>query len=1837
MNHFKNLLYIVLLLCLILLPNCRKDETSDTAGKPLMETAEIIAHATSGVISASDPVTITFVTGEVEKDQTDTPVKKQVFFFEPPIDGIATWKNRRTLTFKPNKKLPFRTTFKCEVKFNRLLPKYKQEKPLMFSITVAGREIADIDGGFEPFEKNNPDKVVLTGNISFTEPLPLAAMKKAFSLILANETLRVTWKEIKKDKSFRFSTQPLNRPSRKEKVVLVIDKTPVELSGNFKKEFILAPLKKMEVTEIRKFDQGKNPGVEVRFSDPPSPEQDITGLIRCEPPVKFTAKTQGNSIHLAGDFAYGKLYLFKIAGIRSKWGTTLEEEAARQVTFEDLKPRMSFLSNGIYLTSRNQRKLAFKTVNVKKVKVVIKKVFESNLGYFLQGERIHAGKSRNERIYDYDLNRVGITAAEKEFHIGDTKNRWLTHLLDLEELLKPGEKGLFIVTVSFKKEDMIYPGLTKKNKYYYGRDYYKHPNSGGYLYRHGYLVKPLIVSDIGLTYKSGSHRHMVLATNLTDAAPLGGVDITLRTYQNQVAGKGKTDADGKAVFDEIKEKVFYVEAEKDGQRSMIKPSEMGWNLSSFDTGGEVLHPDETRAFIYTERGVYRPGDPVHLSVIARNKDNTFPENHPVTLEVYNPKEQLVFKKTSNKGSDGFYAFTIPTKTKDLTGNWKAKVLVGSRTFYHTLKIETVVPNRLKVFIKPEKKPLEPTDRRLIFDLASTYLFGAPAANLKAEVEVNIKHREKTFASFPGFMFNNETLQFKSLRTDVFKGSLDAAGKTHVKWQLPGLTHAPSSVSASITAKVFEKGGRFTRMGHMVPIEPFSNYVGLGKPKFQYGFSRVGAPMDIQAVLVKHDGKPAAGQPLKYKIYKNSRYWWWEYDSSRAFRIRYKKDKFTRLVKEGEVFSRNTAVNISFKPTDSGEYLVEVSDAAGEGGHTAAFFFSAYHWGETPSGIDTGGTLTLKCDKAVYRPGDKASVTFPAPNDGTVLVSVEKANRLLQSYVYKAAGGDKGEQTVEIPVGPEMLPNAYVAVSIIQPLQQDANDRPLRTYGVIPLPVEEPETRRALRIDMPDRLRGGREFEVKIQTGDKSSTQFTVAVVDEGLLDLTRFKTPDPWKNFFKKQKLGIITADLFSFVIGANRGDIFKLFSIGGDMDDYREDQMEPEKEKRFKPVSMFQGPFQTDDRGRAKVSFRMPDYMGSVRVMVIAANGNRYGSAEKTVPVKTELMVMPTLPRVLGPGDRFMMPVSVFATQEGIAEVKVTVKTEGPVTVTGTEQKSVTFEGIGDKDVFFTLETAPAVGQAAVTVKASGSGFKVEKRTPLNIRPYSPRIFGAETKECVPGDSVTLTIPDRGIPGTNRAVISVMRKAKLKMDHRLSWLIHYPYGCIEQTTSSVLPQLHLKEFLGRDREKAKEIDLNINEGIKRLRRFQLPSGGFAYWPGNKKVNIWGTHYAGHFLAEAKKLGYHVPDDLYNRWLRFEESRALMSVDSLTERLYGLYVLALAGKAQTGPMNLVKENHLDKLSNTQKWMLAAAYDLAGDKKTAAAVTRKAKMEVQEYNELGGTYGSRLRDLAIILDVLVTMEDWNKADPLFDDIMEAVAGSDWYSTQALGYSLLALGKYIKANAGDFRDEKPVLAGYVKVPGKGKVPFDTDQYAFSVKVEEGFGKEVKVSLDKKTNLERAFVVVEWSGVPLVPDVKDEAKNLWLVTEWRDGEGNLLNPSSLKQGTTFWGLFRVGAYSNRYRKLDELALVQILPSGWEIENIRLFGEDLPGWMKKKNMGRYDYMDIRDDRIMWFFDINNYKASYDFAVKLNAVTAGEFVLPPTLFEAMYDHKFRAVKKGMKVVVTPN
>ena len=1606
---------------------------------------------------------------------------------------------------------------------------------------------------------------------------------------------------------------------------------------DIKKPVVLEAGQKFKVKEIELVTNKNKNSFVVHFSDILSRNQNPAGFVKITPALETQLKSIGTKLYILGDFVYEQEYKVEILpGIKNRWEQGLKKGHSTNIELKDIKPSISFVSPGVFLPTENNYQLNFETINVREVKLEVKKVYANNLCHFMQGAKLKSNYNKKTLMPDdYFFRRVGTTIHEETLYLGEEKNKKLVHALDLKKIISQDKAGLFIIKIHFNSEGILYQNNNEtqeiEDNHWWADDYYTNPYKIGYLRKHGIAVTQVVVSDIGMTVKIVNKEYMVFTHHLKTTQPLSGVEIKLINYQNQVIASGVTNNKGIVKLTGVEE-VFYVEGSLRQQRSIVNLNEMRWNLAGFDVEGVSEGVEKNRAFIYTDRGVYRPGDDIHLSVILRNHAGTFPKNHPVTIKFFNPKNQMLVEKTSRQAKDGFYYFLLKTQTTDITGNWRVELLAGEATFNQKIRVETVVPNRLKVNIITDPEVVGSEDDKIDIKINSKYLFGTPAADLKVKVDGELLNLNKTFTKFSKFQFNHQGIAYQPYSEKISVDNLNAQGEIKTKWKLPVMKEVPSGLVAKITAKVFEKGGRFTRQKKVIPVNPYPYYVGIKPMEAEGRYVRIPKDYEAEIVLVDNQGEAVAGEILQYRLYRNENWWWWEYRDESNWHLKFKKHKSTDLFKEGNLVTKNSPTKIKIPLEEKGEYLLEVQ--AGKHGHTAGCFFIAMRWGSEISNQEDAGEVVIKTDKQKYFPGEKALVSFQVPGQGHVLFTLERGKEVLDTWGVDLKQGQK-ECTYQIPITKAMLPTAYVSVSIFQPHIQTKNDLPLRLYGVVPLPVEDPKTRWDLKIKMQDEIKPNEKFSLELQSEDKKTYQATVAVTDVGLLDLTAFKTPNPWNFFFQKMRLGVLTSDLYAYVIGANKSDIAKLFSIGGGELLRKEKNLV--KAKRFKPVAMFQGPLTSDQTGKLKIEFKMPNYIGAVRVMAVAARKNSYGSTEKEVVVRKPLMLQPTLPRVLGPDEAFKLPVSVMAMREDIGEVKVEITTTGPLIIEDSQTKVINFSKAGDQMLYFKAKTKKAVGVVDITITGKANKYSSESKTQIAVRPSAPSISTSQTKTIKPGEKAKFTIPDQGILGSNQASISVKSLPDVGIYKRLKWLIKYPYGCIEQTTSAVFPQLYLKMFLADDNKKNKKIDKNIQAGIDRLKKFVLPSGGFSYWPGGRRSDSWSTNYAGHFLLEAKEKGYNVPEEILENWKKFQHSQALKSVGKLKERVYRLYLLAKANKPALGPMNLLKENRLSDMDDTEKWILAAAYQLAGSYKIAKEIHSQAGYKVKDYQECGGTYGSGIRDRAMILEALVLFQKKYKAAELFENLGKVLASNSWHSTQTIAYTLLAMGKHLQDIG--YGEETPRLVGKIILPNGKSLPFDSQASLVRQIINQGFGKRVEVEIAPQTSLKTVYATLNWSGVPLTTENNTVIKDrLSLKIVWKDEDGDKLDVAKVKQSESFYG--EITVERDKFWEnilLENIALVQIMPSGWEIENLRLSNEVLPTWINKNSLTQADYVDIRDDRIMWFFEIKKNAKKSKFVFKVNAITAGKFFLPATKVEAMYDNAYKATTQGQRVEVIAN
>jgi uncharacterized protein YfaS (alpha-2-macroglobulin family) len=871
------------------------------------------------------------------------------------------------------------------------------------------------------------------------------------------------------------------------------------------------------------------------------------------------------------------------------------------------------------------------------------------------------------------------------------------------------------------------------------------------------------------------------------------------------------------------------------------------------------------------------------------------------------------------------------------------------------------------------------------------------------------------------------------------------------------------------------------------------------------------------------------------------------------------------------------------------------------------------------GNTDGATLVaVTSDKEKYNSGDNISLSFPSPENARAIITLENSTGVLDEI---RVNTEKGNTEVKLKAKPEMAPNVYAYVTIIQPHAQTINDMPMRLYGIAPIMVEDPATRLSPVIDMPDEVRSKKPFVVKVSEAGKKSMTYTLAIVDEGLLDITGFRTPDPWNYFYSREALGVKTWDLYDYVLGAFGGTLERIFAVGGD--ETLSDKT-ANKAKRFIPIVKFLGPFNLAPGKTNSHAINLPQYTGSVRTMVVAGSDRAFGVAEKSVFVKDPLMVLVTAPRVVSPGEKVSLPISLFVQKEGISNV--TLKAESNELITFEEKsKDINVTSTGEKNTGFTFTTGERTGVAKISITAAGGGETAAYDMEIEVRSPNPPETRAELKILKPGEKWDVSFSPFGIEGSNSAFLEVSSIPSINLEKRLEYLVDYPHGCSEQITSTAFPQLFINGIVKGDAVLKQTLSTNIKKAINMLASRQMADGGIALWPGSYQPDTWVTSYAGHFLTEAERAGYNVPSGFKQKWISYQTRAARdwrydnQYKQTQNDQAYRLFSLALAGSPEKGAMNRLRESK--ELPQLSRWLLAAAFAVSGRPEAATSLLDVRNL----YTEPAFNfyyYGSEIRDKAIILYTLTLLKNEEQALPLLREICDKFNNDSWYSTQSVAWGLLSYLKWVEISGGN-ND----TAAKIKLNLNGE---KSDQ---SVGAKQLWKKTLSIkkginNISVENNSSRPlYATLTKKGIPLTSDASGAEKGLIMKAEYFDLNLKPIDHTNLEQGADFMMVVKVT--NNTFSRLENIALTQMTSSGWEIRNTRLFEAE---YGIKEN--EFDYRDFRDDRVSTYFSLTQGQTK-TFVLILNAAYTGEFSQPSVLCEAMYTPDCYARIPGTRVKVT--
>lgn len=1511
------------------------------------------------------------------------------------------------------------------------------------------------------------------------------------------------------------------------------------------------------------------------------------------------------SVEIHADFKFRADYTLHIKrGVTSTDGSTLKEDYVVRMTVPDLKPHLRLVQNNFFLPRKGDLSLDLATVNVERVKFGIMEVYLSSLP-----ELVHTG------VLDIPsrLNQAVITPLPFKNYISDK------------------QAGIFKIVAEAEKYSSEF-GSTRVWV--------------------DALEEFIIVTDLGIVAKRTGDELSVWVNSLASLQPIP--HATVEFMNNQELFTGITDTTGFVKFSLASD-----EDELEGYNSFLLTVAKGDDFSflrlddhqilpiDFYLTGAPYLKEGYEAFLYTERAVYRPGETVNLVGIVRGKNNEAPTLLPTRIEVLAPHRwslQTIHKQT---GKEGACEVQIPLSETAQTGVYTATMWVSEQEIGQvSFQVEEFMPDRMKVSVASDKTSYMLADEVSV-KVEAVNLFGSPAAGQKVEASFMLEAvpyvpNEK----WRSFDFSDTTRTFERQWIQLGKSVTGIDGKTNYRFTLPNGLTPPSLLNGVVTATVSEVRGRAVTAAQRIVIHPYSHYVGIKRP--HTGTVKRDEAVTFNYIVVNKAGEAEAGRSLKLTVFTIAR-------SLPAY-LETSKFQATELESHTLTSTSHTA-SFTFTPSRDGEHRVEIEDIASGAKISTPFYVS--EWGGAPWSMENPSPLDMTLDKSAYHPGETAMLHIKAPFPGKLLLTIEREKVLsFRTLMLK-----ESTAAVKIPVQNTYAPNVYLSATLIRSTESLEKDAPARAFGIIPLKLDAKPHQLTVEIDAPEETLPNREVDIKFRVrGGRTGHpyQVSIAAVDEGVLQLTNFKTPNPHAYFYQQRMLDTNSYEFYTAITKGNSFPISPIESLSDllspieSLSDLLASMVLSTKlgqpvgavVLRVKPVSLWSGLMTTDANGQGNVSFKVPQFNGTLRVMAVAFSGADYGSATGQIKVREPVVLTPTFPRFLSGGDRIRVPVTLFNGTGTTGDFTVELQAAGPVKLfaedgsgkhpilvpTDSLQKQLKIAADTEGHTYFDVSAHDTIGVAAFNLSASGNGETTKFTVRLPLRSAAPPVTKTGYGIVREGEPADFIFPANLRAETSEFALTISPLPAVKFAGGLHYLIQYPHGCLEQTTSRVFPLLYFSD-LARTVEpilaKDGKVDEYIKAGITKLENMLTFEHHFSYWPGGSFINNWSSIYAAHFLVEARMAGYKVADRVYNRMLeglryQAKQGGSINTPDEETDRYslaqaaYACYVLAAAGQSEKTVMHYLKNNRLNELNDYSQFQLAGAFALSGDMETALAMlpvwgeSRPGGRSYQgiaipqtNQRETGRNFDSPIRAHAIMLDVLSEVTENHPAIPALVESLSQAASvrHRWGNTQENAFAFLALGKILK------KQSHQEYSGTLTLNGTPFADFDATSAQYTNADWDGARMKLKVK-------GKGTCYYYWTAFGVGRDsyIEEYGRGLQVNRRYFNADGTTVN-TVFKQGELVVAEITVKALTS---DLENVAVVDMLPAGFEIENARLASRASLPWLEHQAFNP-DYIDIRDDRLI-FFGAFPRQQERKFYYALRAVTQGTFTVPPVSAEAMYD-----------------
>ncbi|KUG09456.1 alpha-2-macroglobulin family protein [Solirubrum puertoriconensis] len=1833
------LLVLLALLCACSKPGENTDNTASADGDEIDPYENL-------VFSFDEPVA-----KETQLNRWDTT---QVVRFEPAVRGKFKWTSERELVFSPAE--PFRpsTAFRAELR-PQALPSGKQQKPPKLSRTQFHTPYLQMSEPqvFWTASPNSSEPAVRL-NAVFNYAVRPADLRQHLRLTVAGQ--QVPFEVVSAEPDRVVGIRPTQTVAPGSTVQLHVEPGLKPVGGGkgtsraLDASGTVPDPQQLQVRELTGSLLNGEPVVTVLTDQPISAEQ-AQAVVRVQPAVAFGVEALESGFVLRGGFEVGKTYTVSVgSGAYGTLGGHLAEPFSQAVSFGDERPSISF-ANGekaMYLGAQGLRNLGLRLNEVERVKVSIYKVYANNIRELLRSGEQYGYDAGEEGEETQDENGEWIDRSYTYYNTEDFGNLLTERTYSTSALPKAGSLRLLHLSLDELEFGNQMKGLYVVRVQDTERQWLQ-------------VSKLVAVSDLGVVVK----RHatggaMVFVNSLRTARPVGGASVRFISQNNQTMFTGQTNSNGVAMLGQSDStansrfRLDMVMVQSGQDFTFLQLERARVETSRYDVGGLQSNAARFQAFLYGDRDLYRPGDTIRTNTVVRTDDWRVPGAVPMKIRLLLPtgKEYASYRRTLSPGDGSFEAqFIVPPSV--MTGLYTLEVLTGNDVLLTSRKIsvEEFIPDRLKVTVTAAPKVVQPGQTVRAAVLAQN-LFGPPATDRKFEVEFSLKQKAFAPKEYADYNFSirsgverrnqygGEEPESASALNERFEkavreGRTNEQGRGTAEYQVPEYRDL-GTLEGTAFATVFDETGR--PVNRLATFEVRTQAVMFGLQQLPELLStRQAVPIRVVALTPQGQPTQARGEVRVVRML-------WETVLERqGGRYTYNSQRREQTVLSQAIQAGPAAV-LNFTPTYSGQYEVRVS-RPGAATYVASRFY-AYGYGDTQSNafeVSNEGQVQIEADKPKYQPGDKATLLLKTPFAGRVLVTVER-NRVLEHFYVDT---DEKSARVTVPIRAGHVPNVYVTATAIRPISADSKIPLTVARGFVPLTVEKPDSRLPVAIKAVAQSRSQTWQTVEVQT--KPNAAVTLAVVDEGILQMKNYRTPDPFGYFYQKRALEVSAHDVYPFLLPE-----LGTSSTGGDGYDLAR-RTTPVPSRRVQLVARWSGVKRADANGRVQVRVRVPQFSGALRLMAVAYKGDAFGSAEHTMRVADPVVISTALPRFLSPGDTIDVPVTLTNTtgkaMDGTASILLEVagssskdlSLSGPLEVVHngdvsdkttpfTDAKVVSLRAGAEGRVVFRIFAKGPIGNTKVDVSFYNNSTKQTstETIELPVRPASPLQMRTGSGVVQGGKMQPLDLRTDFLPTSQRSQLVLSRSPMTEFSKDLRYLLQYPYGCLEQTVSAAFPQLYYPDLAAALGQAGKAQRYNPNyhvqEAIRKIEAQQLHNGSLSYWPGGDYDNWWTTAYAAHFLLEAKRAGFAVNQGILDKTLRYLQYRtkkretepyqyldannvAREKTIAKKEIAYSLYVLALAGKPDPVALNYYRANQR-LLAQDSRFVLASTSALSGQTQGFRDLLPRSFSEPAARRALDGSFYSPVRDLGLALNTLIEADPENPlVTSMARQLSRLVKGAGWLSTQERAFALLALGKVAHQNK-----NSTVTATLAETGGKVLGQYKGPQ-----------NLTVNNVANRRLSLQTAgtgplYYFWTLEGISPTGQVREEDQYLQVRRQFLDRTGQPLGRAEFRQNDLV--VVKITLQAADYAgEVPNVAITDLLPAGLEIENPRIGAVRELTWAT--DTATPDYLDVRDDRINLFTTATPQPKSFYYLAR--AVSKGTFKLGPVSADAMYNAEYHS------------